>query len=100
MCDGPPESDFNSVKRSKQHGAPGKVQEKVRKQLGVRLGVPGMLTSWPKSFFSDAEVADYLIPEGAEGHVDFKSNLGVQALLVAEDDSLEESYAVESGKPV
>ena len=45
----------------------------------------------------DAEVAGYLIPEGAEGHVDFKSNLGVQALLVAEDDNLEESYAVEPG---
>ncbi|CAJ1358550.1 unnamed protein product [Effrenium voratum] len=45
----------------------------------------------------DAEVAEYLIPEGAEGHVDFKSNLGVQALLVAEDDNLEESYAVEPG---
>ncbi|CAJ1383601.1 unnamed protein product [Effrenium voratum] len=45
----------------------------------------------------DAEVAEYLIPEGAEGHVDFKSNLGVQALLVDEDDNLEESYAVEPG---
>ena len=45
----------------------------------------------------DAEVAEYLIPEGAEGHVDFKSNLGVQALLVVEEDNLEESYAVESG---
>ena len=45
----------------------------------------------------DAEVAEYLIPESAEGHVDLKSHLGVQALLVAEDDNLEESYAVESG---
>ena len=40
----------------------------------------------------DAEVAEYLIPEGAEGHVDVKSNLGAQALLVDEDDNLEESY--------